>query len=267
MRPGIRITEETIGTGDEVTKGKTVIINMRMLPLDEKDLPGGSESWHKVKVNLARRDEIAGLRYGVEGMRVGGRRILIISASLTHGNAPMRCEVELLEVREGPYMTPEECPPGRYTQIIHPGEMSRLLPKWNFGLREDGNYGFQVTVPIPGLKWRHSRAKVLSGSMLPSRAVGVLAYLVEFPVKYSDQAVSDVVTWGGDSSFYLTPSKEVVCIAVQVWDRTQYVARYYVPETSRVWQESEVQRFVSELLKPPLTPGDLRLPSSNPAKV
>jgi hypothetical protein len=44
MRPGIRIAEEVIGTGDEVTKGKTVIVNMRMLALAEKDLSGGSDS-------------------------------------------------------------------------------------------------------------------------------------------------------------------------------------------------------------------------------
>ena len=250
MRPGIRVTAETIGTGDEVTKGKTVIINMRMLPLDEKDLSGVSRSWHRMKVDLARRDEGAGLRYGVEGMREGGRRIFIMSPSLIRSDAPMRCEVELLEVRDGPYVTPDECPPGRSMQIIHPGEMSRLLPKWNFGLQEDGNYGFRITVPIPGLKWRHSRSKVLSGSMDPLRAGGVLTWVVEFPVKYPKQAVSDVVTWGGDSSFYLSPSKGVVCIAVQVWERGQYVARYYVPETSRAWHESEMQHFISELLKP-----------------
>jgi hypothetical protein len=250
MRPGIRVTEETIGTGDMVTKGNTGIINVRMLPLDEKDPAGDSEPWRKVKLDLARRHASAGLRYGVEGMRVGGRRTFIISPSLTHGSVPQRCEVELLEVRAGPYMSPEECPPGKSMQLIHPGEMSRLLPKWNFGLQEDGSYGLRLTIPIPGLKWKHSRAKLLNGSMDPSRAAQVLTWVVEFPVKYPGQAVSDVVTWGGDSSFYLSPSKEVVCLAVQVWERGQYVARYYVPETSRAWQESEIQHFISGLTLP-----------------
>jgi hypothetical protein len=259
MRPGIRVTEETIGTGDSVTKGKTVIINLRMLPLDEKAQAVDSETWRKVKLDLARRDASAGLRYGVEGMRVGGRRVFIISPSLTHDSAPQRCEVELVEVRDGPAMTPEECPPGRSMQIIHPGEMSRLLPKWNFGLQEDGKYGFRVTIPIPGLKWKHSRAKVLNGAMDPARAGQVLTWVVEFPEKYPGQAVSDIVTWGGDSSFYLSPSKEVVCIAVQVWERGQYVAKYYVPETSRAWQESEMQHYISELLKPLLPAGSRAL--------
>jgi hypothetical protein len=254
MRPGIRVTGESVGTGDEATKGKTVIINMRLGPTAEADSTGEVQSWRR-KVDLARRDADAGLRYGVEGMRVGGRRAFMVSPSLAGGNRPVGYEVELLEVRDGPYMTPEEYPPGRSMQIIHPGEMSRLLPKWNFGLQEDGGYGLRITVPIPGLKWRHARGKMLSGSMDAARATAMLAWVVDFPAIYPAQAVSDVVTWGGDSSFYLTPSKEVVCIAVQVWERGKYVARYYVPETSAAWNHSEVQIFATGLIAPILGAG------------
>jgi hypothetical protein len=250
MRPGIKVTGETLGTGDEATKGKTVIINIRLVSLDEKDGASDVGSWQRRKIDLARRDAEAGVRYGVEGMRVGGRRAFVVSPSLAGGNRAVGYEVELLEVRDGPYMTPEECPPGRSMQIIHPGEMSRLLPKWNFGLQEDGGYGLRITVPIPGLKWRHARGKMLSGSMDASRATAMLAWVVDFPARYPAQAVSDVVTWGGDSSFYLTPSKEVVCIAVLVWERGKYVARYYVPQTSAAWNQSEVQIFATELIAP-----------------
>jgi hypothetical protein len=108
MRPGIKVIGEGVGTGDEVTKGKTVIINMRLLRIDERGSSNEVQPWRRLKVDLARRDADAGLRYGVEGMRVGGRRTFIVSPSLAGGNRPVRYEVELLEVRDDPYLTPEE---------------------------------------------------------------------------------------------------------------------------------------------------------------
>ena len=250
MRPGIRITEETVGTGAEATRDKVVIINQRTLPLDEKDLSGAPESWRKLKINLARRDEGAGLRYGVEGMRVGGRRVFIMSPSLCRCPQPLRCEVELLEVRDDMALRPEEYPPGKFLCIVHPGELSRSLAKWYFQLSDDGNYRGRVTPAIPGLKWRHSRHRNFMGNIDPEWVATLMKWVMEFPLRYPEQITSRVHNLGGDSSWYLDTRKEVVCLRVDVLERGQSVSKYYVPETSEVWSQSEMQHLIGGLIKP-----------------
>lgn len=251
MRPGIRITEETAGTGAEATRNKVVIINYRPLPLDENDRSSAPEAWQKLKINLARRDAGAGLRYGIEGMREGGRRVFVISQSLTGFPQPVRCEVELLEVREDMALRPEEYPPGKHLSIVHPGELTRSLAKWNFQLQEDGNYGGYITPAIPGLKWRHSRARNFAGKIDPARAANLLRWVMEFPQSHPDQTVADVHNFGGDSSWYADHELKIVCFHVAVSERGQYLRAFYVPETSEVWRQSEMQQLIGEVCFPP----------------
>jgi FKBP-type peptidyl-prolyl cis-trans isomerase len=57
----------------------------------------------KMVIDLGRRESIAGLRYGIPGMRVGGTREIVISPHLAYraagipgripANALLRCEV------------------------------------------------------------------------------------------------------------------------------------------------------------------------------
>jgi hypothetical protein len=250
MRPGIRITEETVGTGAEATRDKVVIINWRTLPLDEQELSAAPESWRKLKINLARRDEGAGLRYGVEGMREGGRRVFIMSPSLSCCPQPLRCEVELLEVRDDMALRPEEYPPGKHLCIIHPGELSRSLAKWYFELSHDGNYRGHVTPAIPGLKWRHSRDRNFMGNIDPARAATLMKWVMEFPLKYPDQTVANVHNFGGDSSWYADNEHKIVCFHVRVGERGQSLCAFYVPETSVIWPRSEMQQLIGGLIKP-----------------
>jgi FKBP-type peptidyl-prolyl cis-trans isomerase len=64
-----------------------------------------------VWIDLARRDTIAGLRYGIEGMQVGGSRRVVVPPRLGYGgqgvpeagvppDAMLVCDVELLEIQE-----------------------------------------------------------------------------------------------------------------------------------------------------------------------
>jgi hypothetical protein len=83
-----------------------------------------------------------------------------------------------------------------------------------------------------------------------SKTVGLIKWLMDFPAKYPVQIVSEVFTYGGDSSVYAAHSKDVVCIHVGVQERGLYACNYYVPETSQVWYESELHHFIAELIKP-----------------
>lgn len=105
MRSGIELLEETVGTGDEATRGSEVTVAYS-LSLRRGDVVQTMPEYSFV---LGARRAIAALEYGVEGMRVGGRRRLRAGSQLGYGargvdgippNAMLVLDVELLDVAQ-----------------------------------------------------------------------------------------------------------------------------------------------------------------------
>ena len=104
MRKGIKIGIDEVGEG-EVTESNTTVRIRYDLCLSRGDVV---QKGIETKVDLFRRQAIAGLRYGIEGMRVGGHRRFRASPHLAYGesgvpemippNAVLVFDVELLEV-------------------------------------------------------------------------------------------------------------------------------------------------------------------------
>ncbi len=88
------------------------------------------------------------------------------------------------------------------------------------------------------------------GNIDPAQVATLMKWVMEFPLKYPDQITSRVHNLGGDSSWYLNTRKEDVCFRVDVRERGQSVSNYYVPETSMVWSQSEMQQLIGRLIKP-----------------
>lgn len=259
MRPGIEIIKESVGTGAEAVKGKTVVINLRMFLLDGKEIASVKSSGQGLKVNLAKRHTIAGLRYGLEGMKVGGHREFVMGSHLGYGekglageippNSKLRCQVELLDVRENGNPRPEDYPPGKQIVLIHPGELSRSIPKIQFGLQENGDVGAFVTVPIPGMKWRNSRSKVIRSNIPPERCSQLISWVERFPIEHPKECLSTVHSEGGDSSWYTDEEKNEVCFYFSIHERGRDLVKYYIPESSQHWNQSELHQVISDLLK------------------
>lgn len=144
MTSGVKIRDLSTGTGEEATRDRQVQIHVRgFLNRGELviDTRGEGRPW---RIELGKRYCIAGLRYGVEGMRVGGKRELVVSPHLAYGtdgllglvppNAVMRFEVELLDVRDAGVHKSEDYPPGRHLYVFSPGEAATMRPRWQFGL-------------------------------------------------------------------------------------------------------------------------------------
>lgn len=110
LRKGIKIEIDEIGDGEVAERGTTARIRYDLCLSRGDVLQKGRE----LKVDLFRRRTIAGLRYGIEGMRVGGRRRFRVSPHLAyreHGwsedippNAVLVFDVRLLEVISYPDM-------------------------------------------------------------------------------------------------------------------------------------------------------------------
>ena len=107
---GLKITDLTEGTGPVAERGKSVIIHFRCFLRRGDQVASSYEQGEPVRFVVGKRQAIAGFDYGVEGMRVGGIRRMIVSPHLGYRDlittaippsAVLRFEVELLEVRDG----------------------------------------------------------------------------------------------------------------------------------------------------------------------
>ena len=77
----VSITEVTIGDGDVATKGSTVTMRYRgTLDSDGSEFDAG-----KIDFTLYAGEVIKGWDKGIEGMKVGGKRVLVIPPKLGYG--------------------------------------------------------------------------------------------------------------------------------------------------------------------------------------
>src|SRR5262249_19097597 len=110
---GLKYIDQKIGTGDAAMKGATVQVHYTgWLYIDGKrgkKFDSSLDRGNPFSFKLGDRQVIAGWEEGVEGMKVGGKRELIIPANLGYGardvgnglippNSTLDFEVELLKV-------------------------------------------------------------------------------------------------------------------------------------------------------------------------
>ena len=79
-RPGIKILAETPGTGAEIKKGDRVRVRYD-IQLSRGDYLARDE---ELTFKVGDRELVAGFRYGLEGMRIGGERTFRASPHLCY---------------------------------------------------------------------------------------------------------------------------------------------------------------------------------------
>lgn len=82
LRGGLNVDEETVGTGALANRGDTVTIQLE-IRLNRGELVDAFDEYSFV---LGKRQVIAAIHYGVEGMRVGGRRSFKAGPHLCRGD-------------------------------------------------------------------------------------------------------------------------------------------------------------------------------------
>ena len=105
---GLRMSDETVGTGAEAAGGKRVSVHYSGWLTDGTPFDSSRERNEPYDFMLGAGEVIPGWDEGVAGMKVGGRRMLVIPADLAYGtqgmggvippNATLVFDVELLGV-------------------------------------------------------------------------------------------------------------------------------------------------------------------------
>jgi FKBP-type peptidyl-prolyl cis-trans isomerase len=106
---GLRYTDLQVGEGAEAAKGKTVEIHYTGWLEDKTKFDSSLDPSHPFTFRIGIDDVIQGWHQGIAGMKVGGRRRLVVPPELGYGkqgvarvvppNATLIFEVELVNVR------------------------------------------------------------------------------------------------------------------------------------------------------------------------
>ena len=158
-KKGVEIQDLTIGTGEEATRESVVAVNMREFLRRGDEVSPSPLFGIKHVIDLGRRECIAGLRYGIPGMRVGGTREITISPHLAYGeagipgripaNALLRCRVELLEIRQHSALLPQDWLPGKSLMIRGPKGPNAKRPNWQLSVHENGTVWLTFDLSAP----------------------------------------------------------------------------------------------------------------------
>lgn len=104
----VEITDEVVGTGAEAVAGKTVAVHYTGTLTDGTKFDSSYDRGQPFEFMLGTGQVIKGWDQGIAGMKVGGKRKLVIPASLGYGasgqgsippNATLVFETELVEVK------------------------------------------------------------------------------------------------------------------------------------------------------------------------
>jgi FKBP-type peptidyl-prolyl cis-trans isomerase len=106
---GVKITDLKVGEGPEAKKGDILVVHYTGKLADGTVFDSTVEGRKPFEFNLGFGHVIAGWDRGVPGMRVGGKRRLVIPPSLAYGengsppaiprNAELTFDIELLEIK------------------------------------------------------------------------------------------------------------------------------------------------------------------------
>jgi hypothetical protein len=271
MPKGIKIVDLKIGDGLQVTKGNIVTVYVRMFLDNGFEVYNSFTDNRQINIDLRYREEIAGIRLGIVGMRVGGRRKLVISPHLAYGakglpnkipsNAVVNCEVELLKVRDNATpRKPEDFPPGKSLLIHHSGEAARNLPRWQFSLHEDGRCGAMIEYPIPGLTWRYVRRKNIDIKLDKTAVQDMFESVSEFPKQFPKDYFKYEELWADTTekanSITRDRYKNSLCLSIYIYERGQQICHFGVSEFNQAMLNSKFYKVINDFLVPQLASGE-----------
>ncbi len=281
MTSGIKITDIEVGTGSVAERNKVVVVHVRSF------LNRGEECWNTYAegrpaiFDLAKRHSIPGLAKGIEGMRAGGKRELVVSPHLAYGetgipgkipaNAVIRFEIELLEVRESDVPCPELHPPGKQLMVFHPGEQVTDSARWQFVVREGESVaGVAITRPPAGTTWRYGRTKGFEVKLSDQQIREVFESVRSTLANHPTACLRNEQMWADPSEKANSVTRDratnTLCVTIYIYERGAAVLDYGLPETSPVLLNSRFYQIILSAIEPLLITVANELNASNVLK-
>jgi hypothetical protein len=262
MTKGIEIRDLTVGTGDEATKESTVVANVREFLRRGDEVSPSPLFGTRMVIDLRRRECIAGLRYGIPGMHVGGIREIVISPHLAYGevgipgripaNALLRCEVELLEIRKHGGLLPQDWLPGKILMLSRCPDATDQQPDWKFCVHESGNSSLSLSQTNRDDQQRPVRSTQVPIPLQPEESAGLIRQAMDLPKQMPESCVD----WNSEfiemqkGGAIIDRRNGARCMVVQVYESGRSVCTVGVHEDSPKFLDSAFYRTIERLIKP-----------------
>ena len=259
----VEITDLIVGAGAEVLKDSCVAANVRVFLRRGDEVSYSPLSGPREVVNLGRRECIAGLRYGIPGMRVGGLRQILIPPHLAYGeagipdtippNALLRCEVELLGIRAHSAFLPQDYVPGKLLTIQYRVKSGEPYPDWHVIIHENGNASLSFARKLQGTGRDSVEFHQGPIALDPQASATLIRQAQEMPNEdvygclplgrgYVDQTGPSLADRGSGASRMI----------IDVTEQGSRLYLYAVPLGSAAFLGSEFYRTISSLVEPHL---------------
>jgi FKBP-type peptidyl-prolyl cis-trans isomerase len=96
---GLRILDVKVGDGAVAEPGKEVTVHYTLYQASGEKTESSRDGEEPFKFNLGSGQVIGGWEEGVAGMKVGGRRKLVVPPDLAYGDATLVFDIELFDVQ------------------------------------------------------------------------------------------------------------------------------------------------------------------------
>jgi peptidylprolyl isomerase len=255
MLAGINVNEIVVGTGALAQRGKVVRVRVGWPDQEQGNQITYVQSdghW----LCLGKREGVIGLERGIEGMRVAGRRELVISPHLAgawgRAGEAVRVVVELLEVREPGERHPEDYPLGKGLSIFRPGEAARMLSRWQVNLAEDGRCYLVFVHPLPAFAWRRQRPERAEAHFEPQETKEIFESVLATSGEFPQECLSSEECWADTSEKGNSISRDrqtnTLCLWVAVSERGEYLCNFSLREDSPALLGSRFYEIVSRVI-------------------
>jgi hypothetical protein len=268
MTKNIEVRDLVVGPGVEVTKDSVVAANVRTFLRRGDEVSPSPLLGTRMLIDLGRREAIAGLLKGIPGMRVGGTREIVISPHLAYGtlgipgrippNALLRCEVELLELREHSALLPSDWMPGQILIVTRNVDEDNLQRHWCFIVHESGNSQLNFAGAVQAKQEPRVRLSEVPILLVSEMSIELLRLARILP----EQLQEECVEWGSgyiDKQRGGTVIKDsrngVRCMIVQIVDSGKVRLIFGVHEEDTRFRNSEFYLTVERLIGPHLLSG------------
>ena len=261
MSEGVKITDLVVGDGTCAEKSSQVSVRLSG-KLNRGDVfLDTSRQKEPMWLDLASRECIAGIRQGIIGMQVGGKRELIISPHLAYGAAGLpgtvppaavlKVTVELLEVQPAGASVHSSLQRGRHLYFFWPGESAFGRPRLQLVLYDDGRCGLSLTIPFPGCTWRHVRNRSIEQSLTPEETAELFREIESMPQFHPEGCRTNDDLWADPSEKANSVTRDgktnTPCVTLGISSGGEFTVYFSLLQDDPVFLSSRIHRQVMSM--------------------